>query len=115
MAHPDNAIIYVEFPAVAIPALKAFYQDAFGWTFTDYGPGYTCFSDGQLAGGFTTDEPVSGPGPLVVLHHHDLEVSLARVRKAGGKVVKEIFAYPGGRRFHFADPSGNVLAVCSEA
>jgi len=115
MTHPDNGIIYVEFPGQDLPVLKQFYEQAFGWTFTDYGPGYTCFSDGRLAGGFATDAPPGGPGPLVVLFHHDLEATQARVLKAGGKLVKPIFPYPGGRRFHFSDPSGNVLAVCTEA
>jgi len=115
MTHPDNGIIYIEFPGRDLPALKRFYGQVFGWTFTDYGPDYTCFSDGRLAGGFATDAPAGGPGPLVVLFHQDLEGSLARVVQAGGKVVKEIFPYPGGRRFHFEDPGGNVLAVCTEA
>jgi predicted enzyme related to lactoylglutathione lyase len=114
MEHPENGIIYIEFPGRDLPALKAFYQTAFGWTFTDYGPDYTCFDDGRLAGGFTTEEPAGGPGPLVVLFASDLEASQERVIQAGGRIVKAIFPYPGGRRFHFADPSGNVLAVCTE-
>jgi predicted enzyme related to lactoylglutathione lyase len=114
MEHPENGIIYVEFPARAIPALKAFYQEAFAWTFTDYGPDYTCFQAGAIAGGFTTEAAPVAQGALVVLHNRDLEAAYARVVKAGGKIVKEIFPYPGGRRFHFSDPSGNVLAVCTE-
>ena len=112
MAH---AIDYIELAVDDLGQAKAFYAEALGWTFTDYGPGYTCFHDGRLAGGFTTDETPGGHGALVVLHNLDLEASRERVIKAGGRIVKEIFPYPGGRRFHFADPSGNVLAVCSEA
>ena len=116
MEHPENGVIYIEFPGTDLPALKQFYSQAFAWTFTDSGPGYTCFHGGAVAGGFTTDaKPAGAQGALVVLHNLDLEASRERVVQAGGKIVQEIFAYPGGRRFHFADPSGNVLAVCSEA
>jgi hypothetical protein len=115
MDHPENGIIYIELPGQDLTALKAFYQKAFDWTFTDYGPDYTCFSAGAIAGGFTRAEPVVAGGALVVLFSSDLEARLDRVLKAGGKLVKEIFPYPGGRRFHFADPSGNVLAVCTES
>ena len=114
MEHPENGIIYIEFPARDIPALKRFYREAFAWSFTDYGPGYTCFHAGAVAGGFTTDTVPGPAGALVVLYNRDLEASHARVLKAGGEIVKEIFPYPGGRRFHFSDPSGNVLAVCCE-
>ncbi len=114
MEHAENGIIYIEFPGRDLPALKRFYQAAFAWTFTDYGPDYTCFHAGTIAGGFTTETAPSSAGPLVVLHNQNLEATRARVLEAGGKVVKETFAYPGGRRFHFADPCGNVLAVCAE-
>lgn len=108
-------IDYVELPATDLPATKRFYAAAFGWTFTDYGPDYASFSDGRVSGGFTTDgRGVGEAGPLVILLAPDLEAALGRVRAAGGRVVRDIFSFPGGRRFHFADPSGNVLAVWSE-
>jgi predicted enzyme related to lactoylglutathione lyase len=110
----NGRIDYIEFPATDIPKTKQFYIDAFGWKFTDYGPGYTSFEDGRIAGGFTKDSAVVKGGVLVVLYATNLEAMEARVRKSGGKIVKPIFSFPGGRRFHFTDPSGNELAVWSE-
>jgi len=105
---------YIEFPVTDIAKTKAFYAQVFGWKFTDYGPDYTSFEDGRLAGGFNKELAVTHGGPLVVLYASDLAVTEAKVRGAGGKIVKDTFAFPGGRRFHFADPSGNELAVWSE-
>lgn len=109
----DRRIDYIELPATQLAKTKQFYIDAFGWKFTDYGPNYTSFEDGRLAGGFTTDTPI-GKGVLVVIYAVDLPATEARVRKAGGTIVKPIFSFPGGRRFHFSDPSGNELAVWSD-
>lgn len=108
----DKRIDYIEFPATDIAATKAFYERVFGWKFTDYGPDYTSFDDGRLTGGFTTAAHGKG-GVLVVIYASDLEAVEAQVRQAGGVIVKEIFEFPGGRRFHFTDPSGNELAVWS--
>src|SRR5512133_1675557 len=113
-ARPDLAIDYVEFPATDIPAAKRFYSSAFGWKFTDYGPDYTSFEDGRISGGFRKDERAVPGGPLIVLYARDLEKSLARVRELGAKVTKEIYSFPGGRRFEILDPVGNALAVWSE-
>ena len=114
-ANPNNyRIDYIEFPATDIAKTKAFYEKVFGWKFTDYGPGYTSFQDGRLAGGFSKEGAVSREGPLVVLYATDLVATERKVRDAGGAIVKDAFDFPGGRRFHFADPSGNVLAVWSE-
>ncbi|MFA7262815.1 MAG: VOC family protein [Caulobacter sp.] len=110
----DGKIDYVEFPATAIPAVKAFYSAAFGWTWVDYGPDYAAFGDAAVDGGFNGDASEAPAKPLVVLYAHDIEGMLAKVTSAGGVVVKPIFAFPGGRRFHFTDPSGNELAVWSE-
>lgn len=111
----NNARIdYIEFPATEIAKTKAFYEQAFGWKFTDYGPDYTSFEDGRLAGGFTKESAVPHGGPLVVIYAGDLAATEKKVRDAGGAIVKDAFPFPGGRRFHFADPSGNVLAVWSE-
>lgn len=107
-------IDYIEFPATDLAAVKRFYAEAFGWTFTDYGPDYTSFADGRLAGGFTKAATVTAGGPLVVIVAADLADAEARVRRAGGTIVKPPFSFPGGRRFHFTDPSGNELAVWSE-
>jgi hypothetical protein len=107
-------IDYVEFPASDIEATKRFYSAVFGWNFTDYGPNYTSFHDGRLAGGFTMSaKPVKG-GPLVVTYAKSLEETQRKVIDAGGTIVIEPFEFPGGRRFHFADPNGNELAVWSE-
>ena len=111
---PDNTMDYVEFPAADVAAVKAFYSDVFGWTFTDYGPDYTSFSDGRLHGGFAKSEAASGLPPLVVIYSRDLAAAQARIEAAGGRIVEPIFEFPGGRRFHFADPAGNVLGVWSE-
>ena len=110
----DRRIDYIELPATDIGATKRFYLDAFGWKFTDYGPDYTSFEDGRLAGGFTKDWKVAKGGPLVVIYADALEAQEAKVRQAGGTITKPIFSFPGGRRFHFSDPSGNELAVWSE-
>ncbi len=110
----DRRIDYIELPATDIAATKRFYVDAFGWKFTDYGPDYTSFEDGRLAGGFTKEGKVAKGGALVVMYADKLEALEAKVRQAGGTIVKPIFSFPGGRRFHFSDPSGNELAVWSE-
>ena len=109
----DGKIDYVEFPGGDLEPLKRFYAQAFGWTFTDYGPAYAAVSEG-LDGGFNADAADQAAKPLVILYAHDLEAMEARVRAAGGAVVRPIYSFPGGRRFHFTDPSGNELAVWSE-
>ena len=108
----DGHVDYVELPGADMPALKAFYTGAFGWNFTDYGPTYAAFNEG-LDGGFQTDPSAGLTKPLVVLYAKDLELMLARVQAAGGVIVQAIFSFPGGRRFHFTDPSGNELAVAT--
>ena len=114
MAHQDNCIDYIEFSATDIVATKAFYGAAFGWTFTDYGPDYSSFKDGQLEGGFARVPSDTAGGPLVVLYSSNLEKTEAAVTANGGRIAKPIFAFPGGRRFHFFDPNGNELAVWSD-
>ena len=116
----DLQIDYIEFPATDIEATKRFYEQVFGWKFQDYGPDYTSFLDGRLAGGFNKDAHPAAPsdskasGPLIVIYAASLEEIYGEVKTAGGKIVKEIFGFPGGRRFHFTDPNGNELAVWSE-
>ncbi|MGS1095783.1 VOC family protein [Aquamicrobium terrae] len=106
---------YIEMPATGgtLDSVKAFYSTAFSWSFTDYGPTYSAFSEG-LDGGFHTDATEGSAKPLPVLYSENLEETLAAVTAAGGRIVKPIFSFPGGRRFHFADPAGNELAVWGE-
>jgi predicted enzyme related to lactoylglutathione lyase len=110
----DATADYVEFVVRDIAKTKAFYGAVFGWSFTDYGPSYTSFSDGALGGGFTTDGTPHPGGPLMVFHVTDLDTALAKVRAAGGSIAKPPFAFPGGRRFHFTDPDGYELSAWSE-
>lgn len=105
---------YLEMPAGngSLDAAKSFYARAFGWAFTDYGPTYSAFSEG-LDGGFDADGGAVQK-PLPVLYAERLEEARDAVMEAGGLIVKPIFAFPGGRRFHFTDPAGNELAVWSD-
>lgn len=110
-------INYIELQVVSIEEAKLFYGNAFGWTFEDYGADYCAFNDGQMDGGFYTSNQCSktlNGGVLVVLFSNDLENTQEVITQNGGKIVKEIFSFPGGRRFHFTDPSGNELAVWSD-
>ena len=113
-AQHHHRVDYLELPATDLTATKRFYGAVFGWRFEDYGPEYTSFQDGRMNGGFYQVPSVSPGGALLVLYSRDLEASLERVRQEGGRIVKEPFSFPGGRRFHFADPSGNELAVWTE-
>ena len=110
----DCRIDYIEFPVPDVEDAKRFYSDVFGWTFTDYGPDYTSFADGRLAGGFFAADTVQPGGPLVVIYALDLVLAQEAVEANGGTVVREIFEFPGGRRFHFRDPAGHELAVWSD-
>ena len=104
-------IDYVEFSAVDLVAIRVFYGEAFGWEFEDWGPDYTAFSNSGLEGGFRRVDTQAHPGgALVILFSDDLDAAEKAVVDAGGTVT-ELHEFPGGRRFHFADPSGNELAV----
>ncbi|MEG0860679.1 MAG: VOC family protein [Pseudomonas sp.] len=107
----DRQIDNIEFNVSDIARSKAFYGAAFGWTFVDYGPSYTEFSDGRLTGGFTTGEPVRPGGPLIILYADDLEGVQQRLEALGAVISRDAFSFPGGRRFHFVDPDGYELAV----
>lgn len=115
---PDHAIDYVEFVAFDLGRARQFYERALGWTFEAWGDSYLSFSDGRLNGGFAKTEVAERKpepfAPLVILFSRDLEGTRQRVRDEGGRVVRDIFPFPGGRRFHFQDPEGNVLAVWSD-
>jgi hypothetical protein len=110
----DNHINYVEFKAKDLEKIKEFYTASFNWTFTDYGPTYTAFSESGLEGGFERTETDIINGALIVLYHKNLDQMKSTIIKAGGKIKRDIFSFPGGRRFHFADPSENELAVWSD-
>ena len=113
----DNRIDYVELPANDFDSIESFYGKTFGWTFTDYGPEYRSFSDGQLEGGFrksTQQSQTSSGGALIVLYADNLEATLASVVAHGGRISREIISFPGGRRFQFLDPHGNELGVWSD-
>lgn len=103
---------YLEFLSKDIAQAKDFYTACFGWKFTDYGSEYTAFEGDYVDGGFTTGTPING-SILVVLYSDDLEASKTKVINAGGSIVKDIFDFPGGRRFQFTDPDGYELAVWS--
>jgi len=114
--HEHHGIDYVEITARDLERSKAFYGAAFGWEFRDYGPAYAgIVGKEREVGGLAQGEPTGTGGPLVILFSADLDATLAAVTEAGGSIVKPIFDFPGGRRFHFADPSGNELAVWSHA
>lgn len=106
-----SPIAYVELPSQDVEASKLFYGSLFGWTFQDFGPSYAAFSDAGGGGGFQGESRERTRSPLVVLETDDIENMLDRLQKAGGTITAPIFAFPGGRRFHFTDPSGNELAV----
>jgi uncharacterized protein len=104
-------INYVELPAGNAPATKQFYATAFGWSFTDFGPTYAATVTGDVDLGLQGDLSEATKAPLVVIDVDDLEAALENVTKAGGEITHPIFQFPGGRRFHFRDPSGNELAA----
>ena len=111
-----HQIDYIEINVDDLAVARKFYATAFQWEFNDYGPDYAGIREGEgEAGGFRRADEVTPGGLLVILYSGDLEATLAAVRDAGGKIVQEIFPFPGGRRFHFADPDGHELAVWSEA
>ena len=110
-------INYVEFPSKDIEVTKSFFNDALGWAFVDYGPDYVAFSNEGLDGGFFKSDltaSTTNGSALVVLYSNDLEDTQSKIERAGGSIVKPIFAFPGGRRFHFCDPNGNEYAVWSD-
>ena len=110
----DRHVDYVEFCAPDLAAVKAFYSSVFGWASTDWGDGYCDFQGAGLGVGFRKEEAPAIGGTLVVIYAADLEATQRRVEAGGGTTSKAIFSFPGGRRFHFTDPSGNELGVWSD-
>lgn len=113
-AEHDRRIDYIELSVTDVAAAKQFYGQVFGWQFEDYGPDYASFADGRLSGGLSKTTAVRPGGPLIVIFAVDLEAIEKRVVAAGGRIVRATFSFPGGRRFHFTDPSGNELAAWSD-
>ncbi len=107
MARPG----FIELPASDIVAAKAFYTRVFGWDLTEFGPTYACTMTGDVDIGLQGDPAEASEAPLPVITVGNLENALAAVVAAGARVVRPIFAFPGGRRFQFRDPHGNELAV----
>ena len=113
----DYQIDYIEFQAADLAATRKFFEQLFRWKFTDYGPDYTSFTDGRISGGFSRAEKRStleSGGVLVVFYYPRLEEVRQRVIDLGGRITVDIFSFPGGRRFHFTEPSGNECAIWSE-
>ena len=102
---------YLELPATDVAASRAFYEQAFGWSMTQFGPTYAATTTGDTDVGLDADPKERVAAPLGVIRVVDLEATLAAVTGAGGSIVRPIFAFPGGRRFHFRDPGGNEVAV----
>ena len=113
----SNTINYIELPAVNMTATKDFFTEVFGWEFEDYGPEYMAFSKSGIDGGFYKSQlkcQSESGGALIVLYDEDLETAYSKVVNGGGEIVKEIFSFPGGRRFQFLEPSGNEFAIWSD-
>ena len=113
-----HRIDYVELPARDLRSVEQVYGELFDWTFTSYGPDYLAFDDGSLDGGLfradSTSDSAGTGAALIVLYSSDLEETQRAIEVAGGQVIRPIFSFPGGRRFHFRDPVGNELAVWSD-
>lgn len=110
-------INYIEFPAKDMAATKTFFTDVFDWSFTEYGPDYMDARGGGLSVGFYKSDLAAHyqkGSALIVFYSKELEATQAKIEQAGGTVTRPIFAFPGGRRFHFADPSGNEYGVWSD-
>ena len=120
MVNHGLQISYVELPAPELEQTKTFYSRVFGWEWTEYGPSYVAYEGAAVEVGLNgagTAAPVHAPGaedpigPFVLVSTGDIEAKQAEVVAAGGEIISPIYPYPGGRRFHFQDPSGNILGV----
>lgn len=112
-----NHLNYIEIPSRDLAATKAFFTQAFGWSFQDYGPEYAAIVAQEIDGGFFKSDAVmdtANGSALVVLYSDALENALERVLEAGGTLKTPTFSFPGGRRFHFQGPTGNEYAVWSD-
>ena len=112
-----NTIDYIEMPSHDLAKTKKFLSALFGWSFVDYGPDYASFDDGRMTGGFFASEKTADVGagaPLVVFYHLELKKMRAKVVDLAGQITREIFEFPGGRRFHFREPGGGEFAIWSD-
>ncbi len=110
-------INYIELPAKDIEQTKVFFSMVFDWSFTDYGPEYSAFSNAGINGGFFSADlssTTANGAVLLVFYSDDLVATQTKIEAAGGLITKPVFLFPGGRRFHFTEPSGNEFAVWSE-
>ncbi len=113
----QHKINYIEFPTTSIKLVKTFFTTVFGWNFIDYGPEYSAFFDAGINGGFYLSSKsctTQNSSALIVLYSQNLKSTQSKIENAGGHIVKPIFSFPGGRRFHFSDPTGNEYAVWSD-
>ncbi len=112
-----RTIDYLEVPSTDVVQSRAFFTALLGWAFTDYGPEYTSFEDGRIAGGFFKSEVVSLTslgGSLPVIYAEALEQAKADAIRLGAKITRDIFNFPGGRRFQFTEPGGSEFAIWSD-
>jgi len=112
-----HKINYIELPSRDLAKTKAFFNEVFGWEFVDYGEDYTAFSNEGLDGGFfraNLNSSTSNGAALVIFYSEKLEATQSKIEAAGGNIVREIFTFPGGRRFHFTEPCGNEFAIWSD-
>jgi len=115
--HRNNKINYIEIPVSDIAATKEFFSKLFGWLYTDYGPEYCAINNAGIDGGFYQLDNAgfsSATGPLVVFYYHELDEIKEKIISLSGVIVKDIFPFPGGRRFHFTDINKNEFAVWSD-
>jgi uncharacterized protein len=113
----NEKINYIEIPAKDIKQTKAFFKSVFGWLFNDFGPEYTAFSDAGINGGFYKSEKAASTengSVLIVFYSKDLKKTQTKIINSGGSIIKPVFKFPGGRRFHFGDPNSNEYAVWSD-
>lgn len=111
----EQRIDYVEIPVTDPSQARDFFAALFGWTFEDWGPDYVSFNDGRIDGGLRrSDEPAPSSGVLIIFFSEDLERDRDRVVELGASISQDIFDFPGGRRFHFVEPSGTEFAIWSE-
>ena len=111
-------INYIELASRDLAETKRFFTQVFDWSFQDYGPDYTAFTDQGIDGGFYRADLQSSSktgSALIIFYSKDLEATQARIENAGGTINKPIYSFPGGRRFHFCEPSGNEFAVWSDS
>lgn len=113
----NEKINYLEIPAKDLKQTRLFFESVFGWVFNDFGPDYTAFSQAGINGGFYRSEhcaTTDNGSVLIVFYSIDLKQTQTRIVNSGGSIVKAVFSFPGGRRFHFSDPNGNEYAVWSD-